>query len=392
MMKRYRFFKITFLLAVFTFLLRSFVVHGQIRPGAQQTEDYLKLIEGKKVGVVAHAASQIYHSNGSTHLIDSLNSLGVQIHTIFAPEHGFLSQEENGAYIQNSIDPNTNTLIVSLHGKERKPQPESLQEIDLMIFDLQDVGVRFYTYLSTLHLVMEACAEQNIPLLLLDRPNPNGHYVDGPVMEDEFKGFLGKHNIPIVHGMTLGEYAQMINGEGWLNNGLKCNLTIIKNKNYSHQNEYNLVVRPSPNLPNAQAINLYPSLCLFEQTPISIGRGTEMQFQIFGSPYFEGDFRFTPKPNFGAKNPKLNNKECVGFDLREHPRISKIELKWLIDAYQRYPNKGEFFSAYFVNLSGTKSLEKQIQNNLTEEEIRASWEPELKKFKTIRGKYLIYED
>ena len=254
---------------------------AQILPGAQDTRSYLPLLQGKKIGVVAHAASEIYHNGNATHLIDSLLAHRIEVQKIFAPEHGFRSKEDNGAIIKDEIDSITKLPIVSLHGKNRKPQKMQLENIDLMLFDLQDVGVRFYTYLSTLHLVMEACAENNIPLVILDRPNPNGHYVDGPVMEEEHKGFLGMHSIPIVHGLTLGEFAQMINGEGWLNNDQKCALTVVKNKNYTHSSAYDLPVRPSPNLPNATAINLYPSLCLFEQTPISIGRGTEKQFQIY---------------------------------------------------------------------------------------------------------------
>ena len=259
-----------------------------------------------------------------------------------------------------------------------------------MLFDLQDVGVRFYTYLSTLHLVMEACAENNIPIVVLDRPNPNGHYVDGPVMEEEHKGFLGMHSIPIVHGLTLGEFAQMINGEGWLNREQKCALTVVINKNYTHSTAYDLPVRPSPNLPNGTAINLYPSLCLFEQTPISIGRGTERQFQIYGHPKLKGDFSFIPQPNFGAKYPKLEGESCYGENLENTPRLNQLSLKWLMDAYAAYPDQANFFSARFVVLAGTKKLEEDIQAGWSEAEIRASWAPQLHAFKRMRSQYLLY--
>lgn len=386
----FRSLKNTFLLAVSTALLWIIPAKSQVQPGAQSTEQYLTLLKHKRVGVVAHAASQVYTKNTAIHIIDSLLKHGVNLVKIFAPEHGFRSQKDNGEIIKNEIDPETQLPIISLHGKHRKPTTEQLQNIDVILFDLQDVGVRFYTYLSTLHLTMEACAENNIPLIILDRPNPNGHYVDGPVMEDQFKGFLGKHNIPIVHGMTLGEFAKMINGEGWLPNSIQCELTVIKNKQYTHQTQYHLPVRPSPNLPNPQAINLYPSLCLFEQTPISIGRGTEMQFQVFGHPDFSSDFSFIPQPNFGSKFPKLENQKCFGKDLRTHPRISRLELKWLMEAYENYPDKANFFSKRFVYLAGTKSLETQIKQGWSETEIRNSWSPKLNLFLSIRSKYLLY--
>ena len=365
-------------------------ISAQILSGAQDTQSYLSLLQGKKIGVVAHAASQIYHHGKATHLIDSLLAHQIEVKKIFAPEHGFRSKEDNGAIIKDKIDSLTQLPIVSLHGKNRKPQKKQLEGIDLMLFDLQDVGVRFYTYLSTLHLVMEACAENNIPLVLLDRPNPNGHYVDGPVLEDEHKGFLGMHSIPIVHGLTLGEFAQMINGEGWLNNQLQCALTVIKNKNYTHSTTYDLPVRPSPNLPNATAINLYPSLCLFEQTPISIGRGTEKQFQVYGHPKLKGDFSFTPQPNFGAKHPKLEGETCYGENLENTPRLNQLSLRWLMDAYVAYPDQANFFSARFVVLAGTKKLEEAIQAGWNEAEIRASWAPQLDAFKRIRSQYLLY--
>lgn len=382
--------KNTFLSALIASLFLNIPIYGQVLPGAQHTAEYLPLLANKRIGLVAHAASRIYTPKGSTHLVDSLLSHTITIQAIFAPEHGFRGKKDNGEVVVDEIDSLTQIPIISLHGEKRKPSVNQLKGIDLLVFDLQDVGVRFYTYLSTLHLVMEACAEQDIPLVVFDRPNPNGHYVDGPVLEDNYKGFLGMHNVPIVHGLTLGEYATMINGESWLPNNLMCDLTIIKNTHYTHQTAYDLPVRPSPNLPNAQAINLYPSLCLFEQTPVSIGRGTEMQFQVLGHPELKGDFAFTPRPNFGAKYPKLEGQQCRGVDLREHSKLNQIELKWLINAYQEYPDKSNFFSTRFAFLSGTKALESQIKNGWTSEKIRSSWEPQLSAYKQIRQRYLLY--
>ena len=384
------YFKNTFLFAFLSLLLTGITAKAQILPGAQQTAEYLPLLKNKKVGVVAHAASEIYHKEKATHLIDSLLAHNIEIIKIFAPEHGFRSREDNGAISKDEMDSLTQLPIISLHGKNKKPQAEQLEDLDIIVFDLQDVGARFYTYLSTLHLVMEACAESNIPLLILDRPNPNGHYVDGPVMEEEFKSYLGMHNIPIVHGLTLGEFALMINGEAWLSNKIKCDLNLVKIKGYTHQTPYDLPVRPSPNLPNANAINLYPSLCLFERTVVSIGRGTEQQFQIYGHPSFKGGFSFTPQPNFGAKYPKLEGEKCIGKNLQSHPKLNRFELKWLIEAYRQYPEKEAFFISRFAYLAGTQKLEEQIKNGWSEREIRKSWEPQLSHFKTMRKKYLLY--
>ena len=384
------YFKNTFLFAFLGWLLSGIPVHAQILPGAQQTKQYLPLLQNKKIGVVAHAASEIYTNKGATHLIDSLLTQHIEIEKIFAPEHGFRSREDNGAIIKDEIDSLTQLPIISLHGKNKKPQPKQLADLDLILFDLQDVGARFYTYLSTLHLVMEACAEQKIPLLILDRPNPNGHYVDGPVMESEFKSYLGMHKVPIVHGLTLGEFAHMINEEGWLKNKIKCDLSVIKIKGYTHQSVYDLPVRPSPNLPNAKAINLYPSLCLFERTIVSIGRGTEQQFQVYGHPLFEGEYSFIPQPNFGAKYPKLEGEKCRGKNLQNHPRLNRFELKWLLEAYAQYPEKENFFMARFAYLAGTKKLKEQIEMGWSERQIRDSWEPQLSQFKTMRKKYLLY--
>ena len=391
-MSNFRSLKNTFLFVFLTSLAGLKLCFGQVLPGAQNLPQYIPLLKDHSVGLVAHAASEVYASKKATHLVDTLRSHNINIKAIFAPEHGFRSNEDNGAIIKDEVDSKTQIPIISLHGKNRKPNQEQLKDISMMVFDLQDVGVRFYTYLSTLHLVMEACAENNIPLLILDRPNPNGHYVDGPIMEEEYKSFLGMHSVPIVHGLTLGEFAQMINGEGWLNNNKSCDLKIIKIENYHHQTHYELPVRPSPNLPNTKSINLYPSLCLFEQTPVSIGRGTEMQFQIIGHPNYPGEFTFTPHPNFGQRNPKHKGLKCYGIDLREHSFIDKIELKWLIDFYQKHADQTTFFSPYFVKLSGTKSLENQIKMGWSESQIRESWEPQLTEYKLLRKKYLLYED
>lgn len=392
MILRFRHLKSTFFLCFFVLSVARIFAQIPPQPGAQNTSVYFPKLKDKRVAVVAHAASRIQTSKKSVHLIDSLLAAGIEVVKIFAPEHGFRSREDNGALIKDDIDATTQLPIISLHGKHRKPSPEHLKDIDIVLFDLQDVGVRFYTYLSTLHLVMEACAESNVPLLLLDRPNPNGHYVDGPVMEDQYKGFLGMHNIPIVHGLTLGEYAGMINGEGWLTNQLQCRIEVIALAHYTHQTPYDLPVRPSPNLPNAKAINLYPSLCLLEQTPISIGRGTEKQFQVVGHPALQGPYRFTPQPNFGAKYPKLQGQQCQGLDLSTTVRQDRFNLEWLLWAYQQFPNKATFFKPRFAYLAGNDRLEAQIKAGKTAKEIRESWGKGLEEYNRMREKYLLYPD
>lgn len=356
--------------------------------GAESIEEFLPIIENNKIGLVSNSSSIIRTDHKPVHLLDTLLKLNQKIKAVFAPEHGFLSNEENGALIKNDFDFKRNVNIYSLYGKNKKPSPHQLKDIDVMVFDLQDVGARFYTYLSTLYYTMEACAENKIPLIILDRPNPNGHYIDGPILEKEFISFVGILEIPIVHGMTFGEIAKMINGENLIHSN--CEIKIIKVKNYTHNLPYDLPLPPSPNLPNKTSINLYPSLCLFEQTPISIGRGTNLQFQIFGNPRFESNFYFLPKPNSGSQNPKHQGVVCYGKDLRMTKRVSKIEIKWLIDAYTQYPEKNMFFKSGFSLLAGTKNLEQQIKNNWSEKEIRRSWEIGLKKFKKLRKKYLLY--
>lgn len=383
-------FKNTFL---FWLLLVAAIgmVRAQVIPGAENTASYINKLRGKKIGLVAHQASIVKTPAGTKHLVDVLLEKGIRLQGVFAPEHGFRGTADAGEKIKDGKDAETGLSIYSLYGENRKPKPEQLQEVELMVFDLQDVGVRFFTYLSTLHYIMEACAEQGIPLLVLDRPNPNTHYIDGPVLEAAHKSFVGMHPVPIVYGMTIGEYAQMINGEKWLAKGLQCQLEVIPIKNYTHQTPYELQIRPSPNLPNAQAIALYPSLCLLEPTVISIGRGTDTQFQIYGHPDFKGyDFRFTPAPNFGSKNPKFNGELCFGKNLTEAPKPTQIELKWLIDAYSNFPDKAAFFLKGFERISGVRSLKTQLQAGKNETEIRQTWAEDLAEFHRIRSQYLIY--
>jgi uncharacterized protein YbbC (DUF1343 family) len=382
--------KNTVLLFVFIFSFSSGFCQNEILTGADQYDEYIPFLKNKTIGIVAHKASRV---NNEIHLVDFLVENKIKIKTIFAPEHGYDGRADNGDLLSDSKDQSTGLNIISLHGKTKKPLPEHLQGIDLMVFDLQDVGARFYTFLSTLHYVMQACAEANIPVLLLDRPNPNGHYVDGPVLDMKFKTYVGMHPVPIVHGMTLGEYASMINGENWLGKNLKCNLRIVKIKNYTHKTKYILPVRPSPNLPNNQAISLYPSLCLLEPTTISIGRGTEKQFQIYGHPNFpKSKFKFKPAPNFGSKSPKWNDNICFGVSLEKIEISDQLNLAWLIDAYNKLPKNYIFFKDSFERIAGTDNLRKQIINQVSINQIRKSWEPGLENYKKLRKKYLIYPD
>ena len=382
---------VLFFCGLFVGFFTVFKGQSQVRTGADQISTYASFLQNKKVGVVAHSASIIQTPRGNIHLIDSLQALRIDVQRIFAPEHGFRGNADAGEKIKDGVDSKTNLPVISLYGKERKPSPESLKNIDVVLFDLQDVGVRFYTYLSTLHYVMEACAENNIPLWVLDRPNPNIHYVDGPVLEMENQSFVGMHPVPIVYGMTIGEYAQMINGEGWLKNGVRCDLQVVSLKNYTRETKYVSPVSPSPNLPNAQSIALYPSLCLLEPTVISVGRGTEKPFQVYGHPeLFKTNFSFTPIPRKGAKKPKLNGQLCYGKDLSEVPVVSRIELKWLIQAYTEFPNRANFFKKGFARIAGTKSLQRQIEEGRTQGYIRRSWKKKLTLFKKVREKYLTY--
>lgn len=363
--------------------------------GANQTEMYLPILKGKRVGIVANQTSVIFNNKGYTHIVDSLLSLNIDVKKVFSPEHGFRGKADAGELVENGYDTKTNLPINSLHGKHKKPTQEQLNNLDVVIFDIQDVGVRFYTYISTLHYVMEACAENKIPVLILDRPNPNGHYIDGPSLKIEHQSFLGMHPIPLVHGMTIGEYAKMINGEHWLINNLQCDITVIPVKNYTHNTFYSLPIRPSPNLPNDQAIMLYPSLGLFEGTNINAGRGTEFQFQRYGAPFLNKEtmsFTYTPVANFGAKNPKHKNKLCYGEDLQNEKLHGIMTLKWIIKAYKNSTDKSKFFNTNnFTKHAGTTELQKQIESGLSEAEIKKTWEEDLENFKKTRQNYLLYD-
>lgn len=429
-----------------------------IKVGAENYEVYLPLLKNKKVGVLTNqtgiltteyseqsSARTITETNElitkiSTvyidykHLIDFLIENKIDVQKIYAPEHGFRGTADAGELIKDGKDTKTGLPIISLYGNNKKPTKEQLSGIDIMVFDLQDVGARFYTYISSLHYLMEACAENNIPLIVLDRPNPNGSIVDGPTLEMENKSFVGMHPIPVLHGMTIGEYAKMINGEKWLKNGIQCDLTVVPCLNYKRDMAYSLPVPPSPNLPNDRAVNLYASLCFFEGTNVSVGRGTDKQFQIYGSPYLPKEiysvevhnppldkcgtvrtpklyrelsrdevknydiktleketlFSFVPKPNLGAKDPLHNGKTCYGRDLSQM-KVSNLHLWWLIDAYNKTEDKSKFFNNFFVKLAGTKKLQQQIEQGLSETEIRKTWQADLEKFKEIRKKYLIYK-
>ncbi len=361
----------------------------ELKTGADNFEKYIPLLENKKVGIVTNQSGIL---TNKTHLVDFLLTEKINIQKIYAPEHGFRGTADAGEVIKDGKDVKTDLPIISLYGNNKKPKREQLEGIDIMVFDLQDVGARFYTYISSLHYVMEACAENNIPLIVLDRPNPNGGIVDGPILEKEFTSFVGMHQIPVLHGMTIGEYAKMINGEKWLMNEIQCKLTVIPCENYNRTMFYDLLVKPSPNLPNAQSINLYASLCFFEGTNVSVGRGTEKQFQIYGSPYLnKGTFSFTPQPNEGAKEPTYNGKLCYGEDLTQIKPVNKLELKWLMKAYAETTDKSKFFNAFFTKLAGTKKLQEQIEKGISENEIRVSWQKGLNDFKVMRSKYLIYE-
>ena len=359
-----------------------------LKTGAENYKEYLPLLANKKIGIVTNPTGIIENKK---HLVDFLLDNKVELQKIYAPEHGFRGTADAGEVIKDGKDIKTNLPIISLYGNNKKPKPEQLADIDVILFDIQDVGARFYTYISTLHYVMEACAENNIELLVLDRPNPNGSIVDGPVLEIEHKSFVGMHPIPVLHGMTIGEYAKMINGEKWLANGIQCKLKVIPCTNYKREMRYSLPVKPSPNLPNDQSINLYASLCFFEGTNVSVGRGTEKQFQIYGSPFLlKTDFSFTPIPNFGAKEPIHKDALCYGEDLSKIKKVSRLELKWLIKAYENTSDKAVFFNDFFTKLAGTKKLQEQIIEGVSDKEIRKSWEANLNTFKEMRKSYLIY--
>lgn len=365
----------------------------EIVVGANRMDHYLPKLKNKRIAVVANQTSVVFNDGGYVHLVDTLIARGVKIEKVFAPEHGFRGEADAGEHVSNDVDQKTGVPLISLYGKNKKPSPKALNNVDVVVFDIQDVGVRFYTYISTLTYVMEACAEKGIELVVLDRPNPNGHYVDGPTLEPKHSSFVGMHPIPLVYGMTIGEYAKMVNGEGWLKGKITCKIEVVELLNYSHQNSYTLPIRPSPNLPNDHSINLYPSLGFFEGTIINAGRGTDFQFQRYGAPFFpKTEFSYVPQPNFGSKNPKFKGELCYGVDLGKAAKLRVVNIEWLLDAYIKTPNKEDFFGDSFTIHAGTEKLRNQIEKGLSAEEIQVSWQPEVEKFKKTREKYLIYKD
>ncbi|MEX2232643.1 MAG: DUF1343 domain-containing protein [Cyclobacteriaceae bacterium] len=359
-----------------------------VRVGADQMDLLLPLLRNKNIALVVNHTSLV----GGNHLTDSLKASGITIKKVFAPEHGFRGAAADGEKINDGVDSKTGLPIVSLYGTNRKPTPEQLADVDLVIFDIQDVGTRFYTYISTMHYVMEACAEQGKKLIILDRPNPNADYIDGPLRVPALKSFVGMHPIPIVHALTVGELAQMINGEGWLENGVKCDIEIIPVRNWSHDDFYSLPAKPSPNLPNDQAVQLYPSLCLFEGTVISVGRGTQKPFLMIGNPEFKDlPFSFTPEAIPGMSNePPHKGKVCYGLDLSTAEVSRGMNLKYLLDFYRKYSDKEKFFIGSFDRLAGTPVLKEQIKEGLTEEQIKATWQKDLVAYREMRKKYLLY--
>ncbi len=361
-----------------------------VLPGAYQLEEYLPYLIDKRVGLLVNHSSIINDS----HLIDTLLSCQVNIQKIFAPEHGFRGSKDAGEYIANYIDEETGIPVISLYGSNKKPSDQQMSGLDVVVFDLQDVGVRFYTYISTLHYIMEACAEHSIPLIVLDRPNPNGDYFDGPVLDMKYKSFVGMHPIPVVHGLTVGELANMINNESWLSSTKKCDLTVVKILNWNHNTKYELPVKPSPNLPNYLSVRLYPSLCFFEATGVSIGRGTMFPFQVIGFPApGGGSFSFTPKSILGmAKNPKQKDKTCFGLDLRKEKRIPDFTISYFIDFYSRFKDDPEFKlnERWFNLLAGNSSLIKDIKEGVSENDIKVKWEEDLLNYSKLRDKYLLY--
>lgn len=367
---------------------------AQVRVGAQRTAEYLPLLQGHQVAIVTNQTGRI----GDTHLVDSLLGMGVRVVKVFAPEHGFRGEADAGEHVRDQRDTRTGLPLVSLYGDNKKPSATQLADVDRVLFDIQDVGVRFYTYISTLHYVMEACAEQRKPLIVLDRPNPNGFFVDGPVLDKEHRSFVGMHPVPLVHGMTVGEFARMINGEGWLKGGVHCDLTVVPCEGYDHSTFYEPPVRPSPNLPNMAAVYLYPSLGLFEGTIVSVGRGTDRPFQCIGYPGNPlGTHTFTPRSVPGARDPPHRDKLCTGLDLSDygefHTRLAPaLHLKWLIGMYEMAPDKKGFFNNFFDKLAGGPTLRQQVVAGMAEADIRATWRPDLDRFRTVRARYLLYPD
>lgn len=372
--------------------IKKDIYDRDIKPAAFEVNNYIEDLKGKKIALCVNQTSAI----GQVHLVDSLLNLGIDVKKIFAPEHGFRGKADAGEHVNNSIDTRTGIPIISLYGDHKKPTLTDLKDIDMIVFDIQDVGVRFYTFISTLTYVMEASAENNIPLLVLDRPNPNGHYVDGPVLENGFQSFVGMHNVPVVYGMTIGEYALMVNGEGWIQK--PCDLKVVPCIAYNHKKFYQIPIAPSPNLKTMLSIYLYPSLGLFEGTPVSVGRGTDNPFEQYGYPDMTSyPYSFKPHPTDGAKDPLQNGKVCYGEDLRSIGELrirmlQKVNLDYLQKAFNACNDKSNFFNNFFNKLAGNSILKTQIQNRMRETEIRKSWQEKLNAFKIIRKKYLLYED
>lgn len=374
-----------FVLSIGLFLQLS----AQIKTAAERLDAYLPLLKDQKVALVVNQTSMV----GDQHLIDVLIENKVDVVKLMSPEHGIRGKASAGEKVDNSKDSKTGLPIISLYGSHKKPTVEDVADIDVLLFDIQDVGVRFYTYISTLTYVMETAAENDKKVIVLDRPNPNGHYVDGPILEEDYKSFVGMHPVPIVYGMTIGEYGQMVNGEKWMENGVQCDLTVVKCEGYDHNSFYHLPVNPSPNLRTPQSIYLYPSLCLFEGTVMSVGRGTDFPFEVYGHPDLLGLFEFTPKEQQGARKPKFNEQVCKGEDLRDYPTIDgEINLSWVINAYAMMGLKEAFFTRFFENLAGTGTLRRQIMDGKSKHEIKMSWKPGLDQFKSIRKEYLLYTD
>ena len=390
-----------FLLTLFSVLILSGLTYcrtdnfATIKTGAERTHVYLPVLKGKKIGIVANHTSLV----NDVHLVDTLLKEGIDVERIFSPEHGFRGNRDAGEYVSNYTDRKTGLEVVSLYGKRKKPKLKDLDDLDIVVFDIQDVGVRFYTYISTLHYVMEACAKTNTKLIVFDRPNPNGFYIDGPVLREEQKSFVGKHPIPIVHGMTVAELARMINGENWLGEDVQCDLEWVKCANYTHDSLYELPVKPSPNLPNMRSVYLYPSLGLFEGTVMSVGRGTEFPFQVYGHPDMKKkSFSYKPRSLDGfSSNPKYKDRRCYGKDLRNLSidsliRNPGINLSWLKSSYKQFETSGDFFLSFFHNLVGNTRLQGFIENGRSVSEIKKSWQKELDQFARKREKYLLYED
>ncbi len=385
--------KLHLILTVLILSVCNLLAYSQVKPAAYQTEKYFKILHGKKIGIVANASSLI----GKVNIVDTLIHSGIDIKVVFTPEHGYKLQEDAGQMSTDYTDPDSGLRIISLYGIKKKPAAMDLAGLDMVVFDIQDAGARFYTYLSTLSLVMEACAESNIPVLVLDRPNPNAFYIDGPVLEMKYKSFAGMHPVPVVYGMTIGEYAKMVNGEGWLKGGVSCDLSVLPIENYNHRTSWFPEAKPSPNLPTANSILLYPSLCFFEGTVISVGRGTSTPFEVYGHPGLQGySYSFTPEAIKGMDSkPMYKGKICYGENLNQYysehtADKGKINLSWLIRAYTGLGSKPDFFNPYFDQLAGTATLQQQIMKGMKAEDIRNSWKAGIEAFNKIRERYLLY--